>query len=145
MDTLVFAGVTIGVEFAKSILTFIGVASFIGLTGASLIGKLKEALENHKAKIRERIQNAQISSSIDYHVMTTKHKFNNKCAIPCILQVANNLKVKKSWETNNGVPCIRGTGICSHGCEIEIRMSIPPKKQMWEIGTAFHKDICKAV
>lgn len=144
MATIVFAGATIGVEFALSVLASIGIGGLIGLAGAALVGKIGEELEKHKSRVKERIQNSQISSYIDSHVMTKKHKFNNSCNEQCILQVANNLKSKKSWETKTGVPCIEGTGNCSHGCEIEVRMSIPPLKQMWEIGTAFHKGICYA-
>ena len=145
MATLLFAGATISVEFAISILSSLGIATFVGLAGAALIGKLNEELEKHKAEVRERIQYTQISTNIDAHVMTKKHKFNPKCGEQCILHVANNLKTQKSWETKNGIPCIEGTGNCSHGCEITVRMSIPPSKKKWEIGTAFHTGICKAI
>ena len=74
--------------------------------------------------------------------MREKHGFNKKCGGDCILQVANNLRAYSPRISENGVPCIRGTGKCKHDCLIEVRMSIPPNQQIWNIGTAFHKGHC---
>ena len=76
--------------------------------------------------------------------MNKKHKFNDFCNESCILYVAHNLKSQKNWETKNGIPCIEGYGNCTHQCNICVRMSIPPGKSQWEIGTAFHDGPCYA-
>ena len=96
-------------------------------------------------KIKEWIKTRDIDTNLDDHVMKKKHDFNNKCGAQCIISVAKNLKVRSSWLADNGIPIIRGTQYCQHGCEIEVRMSIPLGKTNWEIGTAFHKGPCKAI
>ena len=129
------AAVTLGisVELVVTAISALG----IGVVGAVLTGKAIE-------QIRDWIKTRGIEY-IDAHAMKDKHKFNDNCSQQCILQVANNLKIRSSWLADNGVPIIRGTEYCKHGCEIEIRMSIPPGKQGWVIKTAFHKGECKAV
>ena len=124
----------ISVELVVTACTALG----IGVVGAILTGQLIE-------KVREWIKSRGISSEISDHVLKEKHKFNDKCGVDCILQVANNVHSGSSWLADNGIPIIRGTGNCKHGCEIEVRLSIPLGQQEWKIGTAFHKGNCKAV
>ena len=76
--------------------------------------------------------------------MHKKHEWNNKCEKDCILEVARKLKIHSSWLADNCIPAIRGTEYCKHGCELEVRLSIPPGKNNWQVGTAFHKGPCKA-
>ena len=130
------AAVTLGisVELVVTAISALG----IGVVGAVLTGKAIE-------QIREWIRTREISTDISDHVMKKKHDFNDKCKQDCILSVARNLKVNSSWLADNGIPIIRGTGNCRHGCEIEVRMSIPLLQQTWKIGTAFHKGPCKAI
>ena len=129
------AAVTLGisVELVVTAISALG----IGVVGAVLTGKAIE-------QIREWIRTRDISTDISDHVMNKKHDFNDKCNQDCILSVARNIKVQSSWLADNGIPIIRGTGNCRHGCEIEVRMSIPLFQQNWKIGTAFHKGPCKA-
>ncbi len=129
------AAVTLGisVELVATAVSALG----IGIVGAVFTGQAME-------KIKEWIRTRDISTDISDHVMKEKHKFNSKCKEQCILQVARNLQVQSSWLADNGIPIIRGTQYCVHGCEIEVRMSIPLFKDQWKIGTAFHKGECKA-
>ena len=109
------------------------------------IGNIGPVLtEKEIEQIKEWVQTRPIDSSLSYHVLKDKHGFNNKCGPDCILQVANNLRIKNAWIVDNRIPVIRGTGNCRHGCTIEVRMSIPPKQETWNIGTAFHTEPCKA-
>ena len=130
------AAVTLGisVELVATAISALG----IGIVGAVLTGKAME-------QIKEWIKTRPISTEISDHVTNKKHDFNNKCGKYCILSVAAELKIYSSWLADNGIPIIRGTGNCRHGCEIEVRMSIPLFQQEWKIGTAFHKGPCKAV
>ncbi len=59
-------------------------------------------------------------------------------------KLAYDIKSASSWLADNGIPIIRGTGYCRHGCEIEVRLSIPLGHDQWKIGTAFHTGDCKA-
>ena len=129
------AAVTLGisVELVATAVTALG----IGAIGAVFTGKLIE-------QIREWIRTRDISTEISDHVMKGKHNFNDKCGRDCIIAVANSLRIQSSWLADNGIPVIRGTGNCRHGCTIEVRMSIPPFHQDWKIGTAFHKGPCYA-
>lgn len=129
------AAVTLGisVELVVTAVTALG----IGVVGAVLTGK---ALE----QIKEWIRTRGISSEISDHVLNKKHDFNNKCGASCILEVANKLQIHSSWLADNGIPIIRGTEHCRHGCELEVRLSIPLGKDFWKIGTAFHKGPCLA-
>ena len=130
------AAITLGisVELVATAVAALG----IGIVGAVFTGKAIE-------QIREWIRTRSIDTGIGEHVMTKKHKFNDKCCQQCILEVANSLKIRSSWLAENCIPVIRGTSYCRHGCEIEVRMSIPPGKQNWIIKTAFHTGDCKAV
>lgn len=110
----------------------------IGVVSAILTGQLIE-------KVRDWIKSRGISSELSDHVMKEKHKFNDKCGADCIFQVANNVHSGSSWLADNGIPIIRGTGYCRHGCEIEVRLSIPIGQEEWKIGTAFHKGNCNAI
>ena len=136
MATAAAAAATIGisVELVVTACTALGV----GVLGAVFTGKLIE-------RVRDWIKSRGISSEISDHVMKEKHKFNNKCGRDCILQVANDVQSGSSWLADNGIPIIRGTGYCRHGCEIEVRLSIPLGQQEWKIGTAFHKGNCNAI
>ena len=130
------AAVTLGisVELVVTAISALG----IGIVGAVLTGK---ALE----QIREWIRTRDISTDISDHVMNKKHDFNNRCKQDCILSVARDIKVHSSWLADNGIPIIRGSEYCRHGCEIEVRLSIPLFQKDWKIGTAFHKGSCKAM
>ena len=130
------AAITIGisVELVVTACTALG----IGVVGAIFTGKLIE-------QVRDWIKTREISTELSDHVMNKKHKFNDECGRDCILQVANSVHSGSSWLADNGIPIIRGTGYCRHGCEIEVRMSIPLGHQEWKIGTAFHKGECKAI
>ena len=110
----------------------------IGVVGAIFTWKLIE-------QVKERIKTRVIITELSDHVMKEKHKFNDKCWRDCIFQVANNVHSGSSWFADNGISIIRGTGYCKHGCEIEVRMSIPLGHQEWKIGTAFHKGNCNAI
>ena len=123
----------ISVELVVTAISALG----IGIVGAVLTGQAME-------KIKEWIRTRDISTDISEHVKKEKHKFNSKCKEECILQVARNLQVHSSWLADNGIPIIRGSEYCKHGCEIEVRMSIPLLQDKWKIGTAFHKGVCKA-
>ena len=129
------AAITLGIsaELVVTAITALG----IGIVGAVITGK---ALE----QIKEWIKTRPISSEISDHVMKKKHDFNDKCNKDCILSVARNLQIYSSWLADNGIPIIRGTERCRHGCEIEVRMSIPLFQKEWKIGTAFHKGPCYA-
>ena len=130
------AAVTLGisVELVATAISALG----IGIVGAVLTGKAIE-------QIKEWIKTRPISTEIKANAKTKKHDFNDKCGNECILSVARNLKIYSSWFADKGIPYIRGTGNCKHGCELEVRMSIPPFQQEWKIQTAFHKGICNAV
>ena len=134
MET-VAAGITIGITADLVIKALISIG--IGVATGYLLHETTE-------KIKEWIKTREIDTNISDHVLTKKHKFNNKCHVECILQVARNVNIYNSW-FSDAIPIIRGTGYCKHGCEIEIRMSIPFSQQKWKIGTAFHKGICKAM
>ena len=125
------AAITLGisVELVTIAITALG----IGIVGAVLSGKAME-------QIKEWIRTRDLSSEISDHVLNEKHDFNDKCGRDCILEVARKLKVYSSWLADNGIP----TEYCSHGCEIEVRLSIPLGKDYWKIGTAFHKGACNA-
>ena len=129
------AAITLGisVELVTIAITALG----IGIVGAVLSGKAME-------QIKEWIRTRDLSSEISDHVLNEKHDFNDKCGSDCILEVARKLKVYSSWLADNGIPIIRGTEYCRHGCEIEVRLSIPLRKDYWKIGTAFHKGSCNA-
>ena len=130
------AAVAIGisVELVITACTALGV----GVVGAIFTGQLIN-------KVKEWIATRDLNTEISDHVLTKKHKFNDECGRDCILQVASDLRVRSSWLADNGIPIIRGTGNCRHGCEIEVRLSIPLGQQEWKIGTAFHKGDCKAI
>ena len=130
------AAVTLGisVELVVTAISALG----ISVIGAVLTG---QAIE----KIKEWIRTREIDTYISDHVMTQKHKFNDKCGHDCIIEVARKLKVHSSWLADNGIPIIRGSEYCRHGCEIEVRLSIPLFQKDWKIGTAFHKGSCKAM
>ena len=123
----------ISVELVLTACTALG----IGVVGAVFTGQLME-------RIKEWIKTREIGR-IDSHAKTKKHKFNDKCGDDCIMEVAKILQVRSSWLADNGVPIIRGSGFCKHGCEIEERLSIPPLEQEWVIKTCFHKGDCKAI
>ena len=127
------AAIGISVELVVTACTALGV----GVVGAIFTGKLIE-------KVRDWINSRGISSVISEHVMKKKHKFNDKCGYDCIMKVAYDIKYGSSWLADNGIPIIRGTGYCKHDCEIEVRLSIPLGQDEWKIGTAFHKEDCKA-
>ena len=63
---------------------------------------------------------------------------------PCIELVGDSVEILEQYIEENGIPIKKGVGYCRHGCEIEVRMSIPPGKDKWEIGTSFHKGPCLA-
>ena len=128
------AAIGISAELLLTACTALGV----GVVGAIFTGQLIQ-------KVKDWIKSRGISSQISDHVMTKKHKFNDKCGAECIFQVANNVCSASSWLADNGIPIIRGTGYCRHGCEIEVRLSIPIGQQEWKIGTAFHKGNCNAI
>ena len=94
--------------------------------------------------VKEWIQNREIDTTLDYHTLTKKHKFNEKCGVECILDVARRLKVYESFYADNKIPYVKGTEKCKHGCLIEVRLSIPPGKNKWEIGTCMHRTPCLA-
>ena len=93
-------------------------------------------------EVEDLLKSCNISSLLDYHVQ--RHFKNPKCGDDCVLEVAGKLKIEKQYIEENGVPVKKGVGYCRHGCEIEVRMSIPPGKDKWEIGTSFHKGPCLA-
>lgn len=115
----------------------IGVSEYLVAAALAALGiaATKHAIEI----VKEWIQNREIDTTLDYHTLTKKHNFNSKCGEDCILQVANNLKVTKSYYVKNKIPYVVGDGKCKHGCTIEVRLSIPPGKTKWEIGTCMHK------
>ena len=128
------AAIGISAELLITACTALGV----GVVGAVFTGQLIE-------KVREWIKSRDLSYELSDHVMNKKHKFSDKCGADCIFQVANDVRFGSSWLADNGIPIIRGTGYCRHGCEIEVRLSSPLGQQEWKIGTAFHKGECKAV
>ena len=135
MATAAAAAATIGisVELVVTACTALGV----GVVGAIFTGKLYWT-----SKGLDKISRCWFW--IRDHVMKKKHKFNDKCGADCILKVAYDIKSGSSWLADNGIPIIRGTGYCRHGCEIEVRLSIPLGHDQWKIGTAFHTGDCKA-
>ena len=100
--------------------------------------------EEEIERIRDWVKTRAIDTAISIHVLKEKHGWTEKCGADCILYVANNLKIYKEWFAEGGIPVVRGTGNCRHGCLIEVRMSIPPNQINWSIGTAFHIGDCKA-
>ena len=135
MATAAAAAATIGISV--ELVVTASKALGVGVVGAIFTGKLIE-------QVRDWIKSRGVSSEISDHVMKKKHKFNDKCGADCILKVAYDIKSGSSWLADNGIPIIRGTGYCRHGCEIEVRLSIPLGHDQWKIGTAFHTGDCKA-
>ena len=76
--------------------------------------------EEEIEKIKAWVLALPIDTTLDEHVMREKHGFNKKCGGDCILQVANNLRAYSPRISENGVPCIRGTGKCKHDCLAEV-------------------------
>jgi hypothetical protein len=91
-------------------------------------------------EIEDLLKSCNISRLLDYHVL--RHFKNNKCGEDCVIEVAEKIKIKEQYFAENDIPYIKGEGNCKHGCLIEVRMSIPPGKDEWEIGTSFHKGPC---
>ena len=122
------AAVTLGISVEL-------VVAAISALGISVIGTVLtgQAID----KIKEWIRTREIDTYISDHVMTQKHKFNDKCGHDCIIEVARKLKVHSSWLADNGIPIIRRTGNCRYGYEIKVRMSIPLVQQSWKIKSAF--------
>ena len=141
MATVVVGGALVSVDIVLKALGGLVLYAF----GRLFIGKLKEAIEKHIEKIKEHIQELDIDGYIQDHVMTKKHEFNDECGEDCILYVAFRVKNKINWVNNGSVPYIRGSDYCRHGCDIEVRMSLPPGKHEWKIGTAFHKYTCNCL
>jgi len=75
-----------------------------------------------------------------------KHLENPNCAIKCSLVAAGNGIFKRFDIASKGdIYSIRIVGNCLHGCEWEVRLSLPkpfsPTTKAW-IGTAFHTGPC---
>ena len=140
MATIAVGGVLIGIDLALNALAGLGIA----LIGGLIFGNIKEAIEKHENEVREYIQDLDISSNISDHVLHDKHDFSDECGESCIMYVAYTVKNSISWYNNGYVPYIRGSDNCRHGCDIEVRMSVPKGKKEWVIGTAFHKGPCLA-
>ena len=94
------------------------------------------------SEVEDLLKSCNISTLLDYHVL--RHIKNQKCGEDCIYEVADKLKINEQYFAENDIPYIKGEGNCRHGCLIEVRMSIPPGEEKWEIGTAFHRGPCYA-
>ena len=112
----------------------IGVAEYLVTAALAALGVAASV----KA-VKEWIQNREIDTALDYHALTKKHNFNEKCGEDCIKEVAKKIKVTKSYYVEKKIPYVVGEAKCKHGCTIEVRLSIPPGKTKWEIGTCMHK------
>ena len=138
MATIAIGGALIGLDLAIKALVGLGIAVIGGL----ILGNIKKAIEDNQEKVRNYLQNLSISKELSYHVLRDDHNFTDECKELCIMEVAYKVKERIGWTNNGNVPYIRGDDYCYHNCNIEVRMSIPPGKQEWVIGTAFHTGIC---
>ena len=78
-----------------------------------------------------------------HHILQPKHKFNNKCWIPCVIEVAK--KLAQNVEFSDSETHLEASDYCKHGCLIVVRLGLSTQTQEWKIATAFHKDFCKAI
>ena len=141
---LPFLAPGLGAAFVEGVLAVLGITLVVGVATDP---KVKESAKDAAAKVTQWLSSRREidASSVDSHVMNKKHKFNDKCGAKCILAVAVSMVGSKSWTAEGSIPVVRGSGTCGHGCEIEVRISLPTRATKWQVGTAFHTGECKAV
>ena len=112
----------------------------VGLGAGVVFGKVTLDIVN---KILNHIK---FQNTMDDHTIRKDHDFNDYCGPDCIMEVEKNVKevVKSGFDKKQKTGNILIRGNCKHGCDIYIKLALPPVWEFWDISTAYHKGPCYA-